>query len=142
MTAIDRALRGRRIQSFRIAEHSVCMLNFDGEYVLTIETLLRFVGTYGEFITADDHNQQFGLPSPFDAEAAISKEIVGKNILRIEVCQNTGDLRLWIDGGVIEVIASSSGYESFQLAGAVDWIMVGVGGKQQEAEQGPAAEGE
>ena len=135
MTAIDRALRGRRIQSFRIAEHSVCMIYFDGDYVLTSETLLRFVGTCGEFITADDHNQQFGLPGPFDAEAAISKEIVGKDILRIEVCQNTGDLHLWIDGGVIEVIASSSGYESFQLAGAVDWIMVVVGGKQQ-AESG------
>lgn len=131
MTAIDRALRGRRIRNFRITEHSVCMIYFDGDYVLTSETLLRFVGTCGEFITADDHNQRFGLPIPFDAEAAISKEIVGKDIVRTEACQNTGDLHLWIDGGVIEVIASSSGYESFQLAGAVDWIMVGVGGKQQ-----------
>jgi len=110
------------------------MISFDGDYVLTSETLLRFVGTDGEFITAEDHNQQFGLPSPYDAQAAISKAIVGKEVSRIDVCQKTGDLRLWTDGGVIEVIASSSGYESFQLTGAADWIMVGVGGKQQ-AEQ-------
>lgn len=134
MTAIDRALRGRRILSFRIAEQSVCIINFDSDYVLTTETLFRFVGTNGEFITTDDQNQEFGLGRPFDAQAAISKELAGKEILRIEVCRNTGDLRLWIDGGVIEVIASSSGYESFQLAGPVDSIMVGGGGKQQ-AEQ-------
>jgi len=123
----------------------VCRISFDGEYALTSETLLRFIGTTGEFITAEDHNQKFGLPSPFDAEAAISTEIVGKEIQSVEICPKTGDLRMLLDGGVIEIIASSSGYESFQLMGAADWIVVGVGGNQQAEQNGagqPAARSE
>lgn len=135
MTAINRAIRGRKVKSFRIVDNVVCQILFDAEFVLTSETLLRFLGTNGDFITAEDHNQKFGLPRPFDAEAAISSEIVGKEIRAAEVCPKTGDLRLLIEGGVIEIIASSSGYESYQLTGSSDFIIVGNGGKQQ-AEQG------
>ena len=138
MTAIEQAIRGRTIQRFQISENGLwSSITLDGECAIACEGLLRFVGNDGQFITVEDHNQKFGLPAPFDAEAAISNEIVRKVIDQVHLCAKTGDLRLTIASGVIELIASSSGYESFQVTGNDSGIIVGMGGKQ-EAEQGVA----
>ncbi|WP_353568553.1 hypothetical protein [Haloferula sargassicola] len=135
MTAIERAIRGRTIQSFQISDNGRwSSIGLDGQRAISCEGLLRFVGDDGQFITVEDHNQKFGLPKPFDAEAAISHEVIGKVIDQAHICSKTGDLRLTIAGGVIELIASSSGYESFQVTGDKSGIIVGMGGKQ-EAEQ-------
>lgn len=136
MTAIEKAIRGRTIQGIQISDNGLwSSITLNGPCAISCEGLFRFVGNDGQFITVEDHNQKFGFPAPFDAEAAISHEVVGKEIDQVNLCPKTGDLRLTIASGMIELIASSSGYESFQVTGDDVGIIVGVGGKQ-EAESG------
>jgi len=66
--------------------------------------LLRFVGDDGAFITTEDHGQQFGLPEPVDAEAEISKRLLGKIITAVELQLDTGDLMLFIEDGRLETL--------------------------------------
>jgi hypothetical protein len=71
----------------------------------------------------------FGLPAPFDAECAIQKQITGRKINKVTLGENTGDLTLFFDTGRLEIICNSSGYESYQIYGPENLIIIGRGGE-------------
>jgi hypothetical protein len=127
MTIVD-ILTNRTIEGFAIGEHGVCSITLSGGISLTQESLLRYVGSSGVFISAEGHRHQFGLPAPYDAEQEIRGKIFGKVIRRVEIAGDTGDLTLDLDDGRIEIICTSSGYEAYQIHGPNNLIMVGRGG--------------
>jgi hypothetical protein len=127
MTIAD-ILTGRTVEQFTIGEHGTCFLTVSGGYSLTQESLLRYVGKAGDFVSSLDHKHQFGLPSPYDAEQTIRGKIEGKVIKRVGLTPTTGDLTLNFDDGRIEIICTSAGYEAYQLCGPDNLIMVGRGG--------------
>lgn len=133
MTIAD-ILTHRTVERFTIREHGLCALTISGGYSLSQEALLRYVGTAGVFISASDHKHQFGLPSPYDAEAEIGRMIQGKVIRRVDVSRETGDLTLYFDEGRIEIICTSAGYEAYQLNGPGNLIMIGRGGSEENSE--------
>lgn len=121
-------LVGKTIKSFVIRENSWCGMEIEGGYHFGIETLCRYVGSDGSFVSAEDHRQQFGLSQPYDAETAIAKAIVGKIIKDVVLRQNTSDVALHLPEGLLEIICSSAGYESYQIRGPKDLIIVGRAG--------------
>lgn len=122
-------LVGKKVKSFVIREHW-CGIEIEGGYHLGIETFCRYVGSDGAFISIEDHDQQFGLPTPYNAEEAIAKVIVGKAIQKVSIRENTNDIVLHFPEGLIEVISTSAGYESYQMKGPDNLIIVGRVGER------------
>lgn len=137
MTIAD-ILTGRIVQEFTIGEHGSSTVVLTGGVSLTHESLLRYIRQSGVFVSAEDHGQQFGLPTPYDAETEIRDRIVGRPIKRVEVAKETGDLFLRFDEGRIEIICTSAGYEAYQIHGPDNLIMVGRGGPTEVGKQGAA----
>ena len=123
-------LEGKTILGFEILEHGFCSMSLSDGYAISAETLCRYVGETGEFISSQDHGQMFGLTEPYDAAEKINKAIKGKKIKKADLTKYTGDLTLIVDGGRFEVICNSAGYECYQLNGPDNLIIVGRGGKQ------------
>ena len=123
-------LEGKTILGFEILEHGFCSMSLSDGYSISAETLCRYVGETGEFISSQDHGQMFGLTEPYDAAKQINKAIKGKKIKKADLTYDAGDLTLIIDGGRLEVICNSVGYECYQLNGPDNLIIVGRGGEQ------------
>lgn len=81
----------------------------------------------------EDHGHQFGLPEPVDAEAEISKRLLGKIITAVELQLDTGDLMLRMEDGRLEIRCSSGGYENWQLNGPNGLVIVGYGGRVKKS---------
>lgn len=109
-------LKGKRIAGFAIHEHS-SGLEIEGGYTVNIEGLCRYIGKSGTFIITEDHGQKFGLPAPYDAEEAMQKEIVGQIVADVSVRDDSKDIAIRLSSGVLEIISTSTGYETAQLRG-------------------------
>jgi hypothetical protein len=134
MTIAD-ILTNRTVEGFTIGEYGFCSLTLSGGYSLTQQSLLRYVGQPGVFISAEDHRHQFGLPAPYDAEQDIQGRIVGMVIRRVEITRDTGDLTLTLDDGRIEIICTSACYEAYEVNGPDNLMMVCRGGCEDNSEQ-------
>jgi hypothetical protein len=127
---IQDLITGKTILDFAMFEQGFCSISLSAGHSISIETLCRFVGLNGEFISSQDHWQLFGLSAPFDASAEISKSIKGKVIQDVQFSKETGDLVLFVDGGRLEILCSSAGYECYQLNGPENATIVVRGGRQ------------
>lgn len=130
MKMMKKILEGKTLLGFEILEHGFCSLPLSGGYAISAETLCRYVGENGEFITSQDHGQMFGLTEPYDAAEKINKAIKGKEIKKANFAEDTGDLTLIVDGGRLEILCNSTGYECYQVNGPDELIIVGRGGRQ------------
>lgn len=130
MKMMKKILEGKTLLGFEILEHGFCSLPLSGGYAISAETLCRYVGENGEFITSQDHGQMFGLTEPYDAAEKINKAIKGKEIKKANFAEDTGDLTLIVDGGRLEILCNSTGYECYQVNGTDELIIVGRGGRQ------------
>ena len=137
MTIAD-ILTDRIVEDFTIGEHGISTIVLTGGVSLTQESLLRYIGQSGVFISAEDHGHQFGLQTPYDAETEIRDRIVGKSVQHVEVTKETGDLILTFDEGRIEIICTSAAYEAYQIHGPDNLIIVGRGGLTEVSEQSAA----
>jgi hypothetical protein len=120
---LDHHLKGKRVVGFRIYEHS-SQLEVDGGYRLNIEALCRYLGAGGKFIVTEDHGHKFGLSAPYDAEAAISGEVLGQEINAVTVQEHSGDIAIRFANGSLEIICRSMAYEIGQLVGPKDIFVV------------------
>lgn len=127
---MKRILEGKTVLGFEILEHGFCSIPLSSGYAISAETLCRYVGENGDFISSLDQGQMFGLAEPYDAAEKINKAIEGKEIEKVHFAEDTGDLTLVVDGGRFEVICNSAGYECYQVNGPDDLIIVGRGGKK------------
>jgi hypothetical protein len=123
----------REIETFSIFDSHFCSVGIADGYTLGCQSLLRYIGNDGMFITNEDHGQWFGLAAPKDVEKEIGSRIKGRAILSVEIHSQTGDLTIQLDGGRMEIIASSCGYENFTLDGPSGFICAGYGGTQLES---------
>jgi len=136
---ISKLLKDKTVADFSILENNFCSLPLNDGYGLGIECLCRFIGDDGAFFSVDDHGQQFGLPAPFDAASEIKKRIKGKKIARVSLEEDTADLTLHFEGGRLELICNSSGYECYQLSGPDNFLLVERGGQSKPTEPIAAA---
>lgn len=122
-------LTGKTFIDFKILEHGFCSMILSGGYVISVTTLCRFIGLNGDFVSTQDHWQKFGLSEPYNAADEIKKAIEGKEIIKVNLAADTGDLTLVVDGGRLEIICNSAGYECYQVNGPENLIIVGRGGR-------------
>lgn len=127
---IKEKLEGKTVLGFAILEQGFCSMSLSDGYAISAETLCRYVGKNGEFISSQDHGQMFGLTEPYDAAEKINKAIKGKEIKKADLTEDTGDLTLVVDGGRLEIICNSAGYECWQVNGPDNLIIIGRGGRQ------------
>lgn len=89
----------------------------------------RIIRGGGIALSNEDHGQQFGLPSPLDAEAECRALVGGAVVLSAEVRDETRDIVIRFRSGArLEVVPLSSGYESWQVAGPGGLQIVAMGG--------------
>lgn len=125
---IPELIKGKMILGFSILEHGFCSMPLSDNYTISVQALCRFVGIDGDFISSRDHGQMFGLAEPYDAADAINKIITGERIREAHLAEDTGDLTVVVDGGRLEVICTSAGYECYQINGPDNLIIVVRGG--------------
>lgn len=74
----------------------------------------RVVTADGIAHSADDDGQQFGLPRPVDGEARSNDLLRGQRVVKVELDEQTSDLKLLFDGGArLDFFNNSSGYEGW-----------------------------
>lgn len=127
---IKEKLEGKTVLGFAILEQEFCSMSLSDGYAISAETLCRYVGENGEFISSQDHGQMFGLTEPYDAAEKITNAIKGKEIKKADLSEDTGDLTLVVDDGRLEIICNSAGYECYQVNGPDNLIIIGRGGRQ------------
>jgi hypothetical protein len=89
---------------------------FGPESGIGVECLWRIVEHDRVVLTGEDHGHQFGLPTPVDAVAKSTVLIVGHRIAAVQLREATADILIEFSGGLrLEIIPTSSGYESWQL---------------------------
>ncbi|WP_296720784.1 hypothetical protein [Erythrobacter sp.] len=76
----------------------------------------RLIGAKSIIVTSEDDGQQFGLPSPVDAETKATGALTGASVAAVEMDTRTGDCTLQFTNAlVLEILTWSSGYETWQL---------------------------
>jgi len=128
---LSNILTGKTVLSIEILEHGFCSIALSEGYHLSFESLGRFIGVDGAFITTRDQGHQFGLAAPFDAAAHIEERLKGRTIESAIVRSETNDLILRFSSGSLEVLCTSSGYEAYQVRGPQNLIVVARGGKEE-----------
>ncbi len=113
----------------RVYEHYPLNFSFDFESgVLRVDCLWRIVADGRLVRTSRDHGQQFGRPAPVDAYVDAASLLKGRRVAAAHLRQETADLLLTFEGGLLlEVLSDSAGYEPWQLSAAAS-LSVAMGG--------------
>lgn len=75
----------------------------------------RLISTDGIALTDEDDGQQFGLPTPVDAEAQANALLAGATVSIVAVDRLTSDLSLRFSNDLrLDLLNNSSGYEGWQ----------------------------
>ncbi len=127
---IREKFKGKIISEFEILEHGFCSISLCDGDVISTETLCRFVGENGDFISSQDHGQMFGLAEPYDVAEKINKAIKDKEIKEAKLTEDTSDLTLVVESGRLEIICNSAGYECYQVNGPDNLTIVCRGGRK------------
>jgi hypothetical protein len=68
-------------------------------------------------LSSEDHGQQYGHPSPVDAEFRCRSRIVDLKIQSVAVREDTRDIVILFESDArLEIVPLSSGYESWEIA--------------------------
>lgn len=82
-------------------------------------------------VSRDDHDQQFGLPSPINAAAIAGEILSGVLVLDVKVVEGTADLIIkFAQQKELQILPQSSGYESWQTQDPSGHQVIAQGGGQ------------
>jgi hypothetical protein len=82
-------------------------------------------------LTSEDDGQRFGLPAPINAADKCAKYLLGTTIQAIHLRDATADVSIDFAGDLgLEIIPTSSGYESWQLRDPFGSTFYAQGGGQ------------
>jgi hypothetical protein len=105
------------------------VLVFDRNVLLVIDCLWRLVEAGRIRLTSLDDGHQFGLPTPVDAAAEITRRIALASVEAVKLREGTLDLELRFNTGhILQIIPDSTGYEAWNLSnGSGQFIAIGGG---------------
>ncbi|ELB86678.1 hypothetical protein Rwratislav_43701 [Rhodococcus wratislaviensis IFP 2016] len=111
------------------AAPSAWVFRFESPCVLTAEGLWRVIASGRVAVTGMDHDQIFGLEVPVDASRRGTDAIGSAVVATAGFDGSTGDLWIEFAGGVrLEILTTSTGYESWTLWRPDGTQLVGTGG--------------
>jgi len=89
---------------------------FGAQASIGVDCLWRIVERDRVVLTSEDHLQQFGLPAPVDAAVRGGQLLSKRRVTAVHLREATSDIVVeFTDGLRLEIIATSSGYENWQL---------------------------
>ena len=113
--ALEGALRGRTLSWIERREHSWGFGFSDGVSINAECPWRILMGGSIRLASADD-GHRFGLLGPFDAQEVASELLGGRAITTVLPSLASGDLTVRFDSGaILQLIASSAGYEAWML---------------------------
>jgi hypothetical protein len=120
---------GRAFAEVKFSAPASWFFQFGERIEIRTESVWRIVVGGHIALSSEDHEQQYGLPSPVDAEARCRSLIVQVRIERAEVREETRDIVIVFESGArLEILPVSSGYESWEVAGPDGTHAVAQGG--------------
>jgi hypothetical protein len=122
---------GRAFTEVSFHEPSPWYFIFGPDAHIGVECLWRIVGHDGVILTNEDHGQKFGLSAPLDAVAKGNQLLAGRIIAAVQLREATADVLIEFTEDLrLEIIPTSSGYESWQLRDPSGMSYVAQGGGQ------------
>jgi Family of unknown function (DUF6188) len=123
------SLIGRRIVEIELVEPISWWFRFHGTGAVRSDSLWRLVHHGSIPITSQDHGQRFGFPQPVDAVQRVNDLVAALTVQRVRLAPDTGDLYLEFDNDSrLEILTTSSGYESWSVFLPDGNEILGVGG--------------
>jgi len=106
---------GKSLQSLEKMDHS-WFFTFGESLNINTEGLWRLVGAERIIVTSEDHQQQFGLPSPLDAIECVTSQLKKLQVQSVACEANTGDLLLtFAENLCLQFLPTSSVYEAWRV---------------------------
>jgi len=129
---VELAFIGLRCTSVTRFGSDFWRFDFEGRAVLDVRCPWRILSTAGIALGNVDHQQQFGLPAPIDAQQEAQK-LLANRVAKATGREKTADLILELErGSCLEVFNSSSGYEGWECSGKDGLLAVARGGGEFE----------
>ena len=125
-------LAGKQLNSVESWEGCPCVMQFEENYKLYIESLWRLGNNKSLLLTSEDDRQTYGLEAAIDAIAQLRDRLQGQCVSHAIANELTGDLTLIFSPSNLrfEVISSSTRFEAWQIYKGTDIRYVAVGGGQ------------
>ena len=110
-------LEGRKCKDFAyIPEGGAWSITFTKGAAIYAETWWRLVSGDKICVTSDDHGHKFGLAKPVDAGRQVLECIRDVEVRGASLTPITSDLTVeFANGFKLQILTSSSGYESFNV---------------------------
>jgi len=109
-------MAGRIIVEVSLHEPTRWSFIFGPEASIGVECLWRIVEHGRVVLTGEDHSQQFGLSTPIDAATKGTELLANRQITTAQLREATADIVIEFNGDLrLEIIQTSSGYESWQM---------------------------
>jgi hypothetical protein len=120
---------GASLQSIEFLEPCDWRFIFSSEAFIRTDCLWRLVGPEGIVVTSEDHLHKFGLPVALDAGERAAALIVTKAVSSFALREDTRDLLFGFSNGYkLEFLATSAGYESWQITSPQHHQVIAQGG--------------
>jgi len=124
-------LIGVSICEVQLVEPVSWWFRFAGGGSIRADTVWRLIVDGVARITSQDHGQHFGRSTPVDAADAVNRALSKVQVRRASIVHDTGDLIVeFEDGARLEVLTTSSGYESWSLFSPSGEETTALGGGQ------------
>ena len=122
---------GASIRDVRLVEPVSWWFRFVDGGSIRAETVWRLVVQGGVRTTSQDHGQRFGRSTPVDSAEAATAALSKSLVRRTSITNDTGDLVLEFENGFrLEILTTSSGYESWSVSSPTGEETLALGGGQ------------
>ncbi len=124
-------MAGRIITEVSFHEPKLWSFVFGLDARIDVECLWRVMEDGKVILTAEDHNQQFGLPNLINAATKAFELIADRQIKAAHLRDSTADLEIEFSGNMrLDIIQNSSGYESWRMLDPLGASFFAQGGGQ------------
>jgi len=124
---------GRHIRAVSLVDPSSWWFELEGGGTLRVDTLWRIVAAGRVAATSADHGHRFGVPNPVNSAECATRALADAAVRQASVTEDTGDVVLEFDNATrLEILTTSSGYESWSIVSPTGDEAIGLGGGKVE----------
>ncbi len=118
LSSVDlRWMLGRSVVAYSFSEPDFWVISLSGGGSISTQDVWRLMTPARMAVSSVDHGHQFGLPEPVDAAARAMLETSSSVIVEAHVDDRAPDLLVQFENGsVLQVLATSTGYECWQVS--------------------------
>ncbi|KAF0096901.1 MAG: hypothetical protein FD128_2515, partial [Hyphomonadaceae bacterium] len=112
------------MRKFNKLNNSTVVINTDrtDDTVMNFSNGIRITADYWRIIKdgkhllrSFDHEQQYGLPAPINANSVLHSELKDQHVKKAKLDSRTGDIVIWFRGNLILQILNFTSYEVWEV---------------------------